>query len=228
MDYSPIWISLKTAVASMLITFILGILLAFLVYSLKNKLLKNILDAFFNLPLVLPPTVLGFVLLMILGVNHPIGKFFLDVFNIRLTFSWVSTVIAAVVISLPLMYRTTLGAFSQVNRDLIYAARTLRMSEWTILKKVLLPNSLSGIMAGTVLAFARGLGEFGATAMIAGNIAKKTRTLSLSVYSDAVGGDYASATKYVLILLAISIGTIILLNMMSSYSLKNKEGADGN
>ena len=177
LDLTPIWISLKTASITIVITFILGLLAAWWIYSRKSEALKMVFDGIFTLPMVLPPTVAGFFLLMIFGVNQPIGKFFMSAFGIRIAFSFSATVIAAVVISFPLMYRNARGAFDQVDTDLVYAARTLGMSEWNIFLKVLIPNALPGIISGGVLAFARGLGEFGATAMLAGNIIGKTRTL---------------------------------------------------
>lgn len=173
LDLTPIWISLKTASITIVITFILGLLAAWWIYSRKSEALKMIFDGIFTLPMVLPPTVAGFFLLMIFGVNQPIGKFFMNVFGVRIAFSFSATVIAAVVISFPLMYRNSRGAFEQVDTDLVYAARTLGMSEWNIFLKVLIPNALPGIISGGVLAFARGLGEFGATAMLAGNIIGK-------------------------------------------------------
>ena len=193
LDLTPIWISLKTASITIVITFILGLLAAWWIYSRKSEALKMVFDGIFTLPMVLPPTVAGFFLLMIFGVNQPIGKFFMNVFGVRIAFSFSATVIAAVVISFPLMYRNSRGAFEQVDTDLVYAARTLGMSEWNIFLKVLIPNALPGIISGGVLAFARGLGEFGATAMLAGNIIGKTRTLPVAVYSEVMSGNMESA-----------------------------------
>ena len=169
LDLTPIWISLKTASITIVITFILGLLAAWWIYSRKNEVLKMVFDGIFTLPMVLPPTVAGFFLLMIFGVNQPVGRFLMNVFGIRIAFSFSATVIAAVVISFPLMYRNSRGAFEQVDTDLVYVARTLGMNEWNIFLKVLIPNALPGIISGGVLAFARGLGEFGATAMLAGD-----------------------------------------------------------
>jgi molybdate transport system permease protein len=212
MDWSPILISMKTASLSILITFFLGILAAWLVVSLRNEVLKVILDGILTMPLVLPPTVAGFFLLYIFGVKRPIGAFFIEYFSVKIAFSWGATVIAAVVMSFPLMYRSARGAFEQVEPNLLAAARTVGMSEWKIFWKVLLANALPGVISGGVLAFARGLGEFGATAMIAGNIAGKTRTLPMAVYSEVAAGNMENAYSYVAIIVAIAFVAVIVMN----------------
>lgn len=212
MDISPILISIKTAVVSIIITFFLGILAARAVIGLNNEKNKMIWDGILTMPMVLPPTVAGFFLLLIFGVNGPVGKLFIDYFDVKIAFSWTATVIAAVVISFPLMYRSAKGAFEQVDGNLMDAARTLGRSEWWIFWKVLLPNALPGVVSGGILAFARGLGEFGATAMIAGNIAGKTRTLSLAVYSNVAAGNMDNAYQYVWILVVISFAIVVLMN----------------
>lgn len=213
MDWSPIWISLKTASVAIGITFLLGLLIAWRVVRIRSKRIRMIWDGILTLPMVLPPTVAGFFLLYLLGVKRPIGQFFLDYFGIKIAFSWQATVIAAVVISLPLMYRSARGALEQVDQNLIYAARTLGMSEIQIFFRVLFPNAASGIVSGGVLAFARGLGEFGATAMIAGNIAGKTRTLPLAVYSEVAAGHMEVAWKYVMVIVVIAFLAVLLMNM---------------
>lgn len=212
MDISPILISIKTAIVSIIITFFLGILAARAVIGLNNEKSKMIWDGILTMPMVLPPTVAGFFLLLIFGVNGPVGKLFIDYFDVKIAFSWTATVIAAVVISFPLMYRSAKGAFEQVDGNLMDAARTLGRSEWWIFWKVLLPNALPGVVSGGILAFARGLGEFGATAMIAGNIAGKTRTLSLAVYSNVAAGNMDNAYQYVWILVVISFAIVVLMN----------------
>ncbi|WP_291583237.1 molybdate ABC transporter permease subunit [Clostridium sp. UBA6640] len=212
MDISPILISIKTAVVSIIITFFLGILAARAVIGLNNEKSKMIWDGILTMPMVLPPTVAGFFLLLIFGVNGPVGKLFIDYFDIKIAFSWTATVIAAAVISFPLMYRSAKGAFEQVDGNLMDAARTLGRSEWWIFWKVLLPNALPGVVSGGILAFARGLGEFGATAMIAGNIAGKTRTLSLAVYSNVAAGNMDNAYQYIWILVGISFVIVVLMN----------------
>ena len=215
MNWSPILISMRTASVSILFTFFLGLFTARWVAGMKNKWSKIIWDGLFTLPLVLPPTVVGFFLLFIFGANRPVGRFFLEFFSVRIAFSWVATVLAAVVISFPLMYRSARGAFEQVDENLAYAARTLGMSERRIFWTVTLPTALPGVAAGGVLAFARGLGEFGATAMIAGNIAGRTRTLPLAVYSSTVGGDMQAAYFYVVVIMAVSFVVVALMNYFS-------------
>ena len=215
MDMSPILISMKTATLSIFITFFLGIGLAQLVVSLKRQTSKILSDGLFTLPLVLPPTVAGFFLLYIFGVKRPIGKFLLEYFGIKIAFSWTATVLAAVVISLPLMYRSARGAFEQVDPTILEAARTLGMSEWKIFWKLKIPLSLPGLVSGGVLAFARGLGEFGATAMIAGNMIGKTRTLPLAIYSEVAAGNMERAYGYVAIIVVLSFLVVALMNLSS-------------
>lgn len=215
MDLSPILISAKTASASIILTFFLGVGAAFLVFKMRHEKGKMILDGILTLPLVLPPTVAGFFLLYLFGVKRPLGRFFLEWFGVKIAFSWQATVLAAVVISFPLMYRSARGAFEQVDPDLLNAGRSLGMPEGRIFIKVLLPNSLPGLVSGGILAFARGLGEFGATAMIAGNIAGRTRTLPLAVYSDVAAGNMERAWTYVLILVVISFAVVTGMNYVT-------------
>ena len=222
MDISPILISMKTASLSIAVTFFLGIFAAQFAAGIRRKEWKMILDGILTLPLVLPPTVAGFFLLYIFGVRGPVGKFFLDFFSVRIAFSWGATVLASAAISFPLMYRSARGALEQVDPSLIYAARTLGFSEWDIFWKVSLPTAMPGVASGGVLAFARGLGEFGATAMIAGNIAGKTRTLPLAIYSAVAAGDMDSAYRYVLIIVLISFVVVALMNWFSFQERKRK------
>ena len=172
-DWSPIFISMKTASLSIFITFFAGLIVAWGLVKIKNDTIKIVLDGIFTLPIVLPPTVVGFFLLYIFGVRGPIGSFFIDFFAVKIAFSWPATVIAAVVMSFPLMYRSARGAFEQVDSNLLDAGRTLGMSEWKIFWKILFANALPGIISGGILAYARGLGEFGATAMLAGILRDK-------------------------------------------------------
>lgn len=216
MDYSPILISLKTASISILITFFIGIIVAKWIINLKSNKMKIILDGVLTLPLVLPPTVVGFFLLMFFGVNRPVGRFLLEFLGVKIVFSWWATVIAAVVVSFPLMYRAARGALEQVDTDLIMAARTLGLSERRIFWTIAFPLARPGITAGGILAFARGLGEFGATAMIAGNIANKTRTLPLAIYAEVAAGNMDSAFYYVAIVLAISFAVVVMMNYFST------------
>ena len=193
MDTSPIIISMKTAIVAIVFTFILGLFAARWILYRKSEAAKIFWDGIFTMPLVLPPTVAGFFLLVLFGSYGPVGKLFEDYLGIRIAFSWGATILAAVVMSFPLMYRSARGALEQIDDDLIFAARTLEMSEWSIFFRVMIPNALPGIISGGVLAFARGLGEFGATAMIAGNIPGRTRTLPLAVYSEVAAGNMDAA-----------------------------------
>lgn len=222
MDWMPVFISIKTAGASIIFTFFAGIFAAWLVVSMKNEVWKGIVDGLFTLPLVLPPTVAGFFLLSIFGVKRPVGRFFLEYFSIKIAFSWGAAVIAAVVMSFPLMYRSARSAFEQVDENLVAAARTLGMGEWTIFWKILLPGGLPGIVGGGILAFARGLGEFGATAMIAGNIAGKTRTLPLAVYSETAAGNMDKAFSYVAVIVVIAFISIGIMDAAAFRSQKKK------
>jgi len=219
MNLSPIFISLKIATITTFITFFLGIFLAKTVVSIKNRHLKLLLDSIFTMPLVLPPTVVGFFLLYIFGVRGPVGKLFLEFWGIKIVFSWLAAVIASTVISFPLMYRSARAAFEQVDENLIFAGQTLGLSNWQIFWKILFPNALPGILSGGVLSFARGIGEFGATAMIAGNIPGKTRTMPLAVYSAVAGGNMEEAYLYVGIILCISF---IIIFAMNYFGGKNK------
>ena len=222
MDYSPILISMKTAALTIVVVFFLGLLAAKFVVDLKSEKLKMVLDGVLTLPLVLPPTVAGFFLLYIFGVHRPIGSFFIQSFGIKIAFSWGATVIAAAVLSFPLMYRSARGALAQVDENLVYAARTLGFSGWRIFWEVQFPSALPGIASGGILAFARGLGEFGATAMIAGNIAGKTRTLPLAVYSAVAAGDMDTAGCYVAVIVSVSFVVVVLMNYFTRNEKKGK------
>lgn len=215
MDWSPIFISMKTASLSILITFFVGLIVAWGIVKMKNDSIKIVLDGIFTLPIVLPPTVVGFFLLYIFGVRGPIGSFFLDFFAYKIAFSWPATVIAAVVMSFPLMYRSARGAFEQVDSNLIDAGRTLGMSEWMIFRKILFANALPGIISGGILAYARGLGEFGATAMLAGNIAGQTRTLPMAVYSEVAAGNMGEASYYVIVIVVIAFIAIFIMDYVT-------------
>lgn len=207
-----ILISMRTAAWSICITFLLGVAVARFVVGLKNEKAKMLLDGVFTLPLVLPPTVVGFFLLFIFGANRPVGRFFLEYFSYKIAFSWSATVLAAVVVSFPLMYRAARGALEQVPDELTNAARTLGLPEGRIFWRISMPVALPGIAAGGVLAFARGMGEFGATAMIAGNIAGKTRTLPLAVYSAVAGGNMDEAYGIVMVIVVISFVVVAGMN----------------
>ncbi|WMM25019.1 molybdate ABC transporter permease subunit [Tissierella sp. MB52-C2] len=224
MSYFPLLLSLKAAIISTIITFILGIYIAYLTTKLKR--FKGLIDGVLTLPLVLPPTVVGFFLLVFLGKNSLIGKL-LELYNVSIVFSGSATIIASTVVSFPLMYRTARGAFEQLDKNMIYVARTLGLTEHEIFLKVMLPNSFSSIIAGTVLAFARALGEFGATIMLAGNIPGKTQTMAVAVYSAVQAGNRTLAYKWVIIMVTISFISILIMNKFETMKI-NKAGKGGN
>jgi molybdate transport system permease protein len=210
-DLSPLLISLVTTVTATAVTFVLGLLAAWRVLGLRSSL-RNGLDGLFTLPLILPPTVVGYLLLLVFGRRSPIG-IALAHLGMTIIFSWPATVIAAVVVAFPLMYRTTLGAFEQLSPALPQAARTLGASESLIFRKILLPLAGPGILAGAVLAFARALGEFGATLMLAGNIPGHTQTLPIAIFSAVEEGSLHTACIWVLLLILISVAMMQLLHL---------------
>lgn len=193
---------------------VIGIAAAYGVVRL-GKLLKGFADGILTLPMVLPPTVVGFFLLVFFGANGPAGRFFLSVFNERIVFSWYAPIIASAVVAFPLMYRTMRGAFEQFDTTLLYSGRTLGLSNTYIFWRILLPNCRFSIIAGTVLAFARGLGEFGATIMLAGNLPGKTATISVAVYSAMAAGNSSLAYRWVLIDLGISFVMMLAMNLLT-------------
>ena len=217
-DLSPAWISLKTAFTATIFTFFLGISAGWFIARYRGKL-KGIIDGILMLPLVLPPTVAGFILLLIIGKHGPIGKA-LSLFGINIIFSWPAVVIAASVVAFPLMYKTARGAFEQIDGNILNAARTLGVSEWKVFWRVAVPLAWPGIVAGTLLSFARALGEFGATLMVAGNIAGKTQTIPLAIYFAAEGGEMDKALIWVLFIFGISLMAIILMNYWLEYQRK--------
>lgn len=217
LDLSPLWISLKVALPATIFTFVLGICAARTVVKLKHG--QAVLDGLFTLPLVLPPTVVGFFLLLAFGKNSLVGQFFSQ-FGFSFIFSWQGAVIASTVVSFPLMYRTVRGAFEQINPEYLYAARTLGMTERKIFRKIMLHLAWPGILAGTILSFARALGEFGATIMIAGNIPGKTQTMSVAVYTAVQAGDRESAFLWVIIIVCFSFVMMLALNFWTSFQVR--------
>ena len=215
MDLNPLWISLKTALVATAITFILGIIVARWMARCEFKG-KSLLDGIFILPLVLPPTVVGFILLWFLGRNGWLGSFFFEIGR-PVVFSWSATVIAAAVVSFPLMYQTARGAFEQIDSNIEDAARTLGASEGTVFWRITIPMAWPGIAAGTILAFARSLGEFGATLMLAGNIPGRTQTIPVAIYFLVEGGKRQQALIWVLVILLISFVCIVALNYWKKY-----------
>lgn len=210
---TPLWISIKTSLLATFITFFIGIGSAYLVANYQGKW-KGLIDSLFTLPLVLPPTVLGFFLLLLFGKNGPMGKL-LALMNTNIIFTWSATVIAAIVVSFPMMYRSARSAFEQIDVNLISAAKTLGLSNWKIFYKIAIPLACPGIIGGVVLSFARALGEFGATLMIAGNIPGKTQTMPLAIFFEVQAMDYKGAMLWVMTIVAISVVMILILNKWS-------------
>jgi molybdate transport system permease protein len=217
MDWSPFWVSLNTAIPATVITFFLGITAAYRVQKVHRKVAR-LIDTLFTIPLVLPPTVAGFILLLIFGKNGMLGKP-LQELGFQLVFTRSAAVLAAVVVAFPLMYRSAKAALEQNDQKLIFAARTLGMSERRIFWRVCMPNAMPGIVSGTILAFARALGEFGATLMIAGNIPGKTQTMPLAIYMAIQGGDQREAMIWVVLLLVLSF---LMILVMGHYSTDRK------
>jgi molybdate transport system permease protein len=225
MDWSPLWISLNTAIPATVITFLLGIYAA--KWNLKSgKVTARILEVLFTLPLVLPPTVAGFLLLLLLGRNGILGKPLMSM-GVQVIFTRSAAVIAAVVVSFPLMYRSAKAAFEQVDQNLIYAGRTLGMSEQRIFWRIIMPIALPGVASGTILAFARALGEFGATLMIAGNIPGRTQTMPVAIYTAIQGGNEQEAVVWVMLLILISLIMILLMGGSTGDKRRASKGEEG-
>lgn len=218
-DWSPLWISLKTGVVATVICFFLGLWLAYRVTRLPS-LARSVVDGLLTLPMVVAPTVAGFFLLLIFSLKRPFGAWLYDAFDIRVVQTWLGCVIAASVIALPLMYRNARAAFEQVDGDLIDAGRTLGMSEGAIFRRVILPEAMPGVASGAVLTFARALGEYGATSMLAGNIAHKTGTISQRIALVINNGDYITAGVWVVIMLVIAFFILLAMNLISEKSVK--------
>ena len=212
LDWSPLFISIKTGIVAAVISFFLGIFAARWVIMTDNSK-KAVLDGILTMPMVLPPTVAGFILLLIFSTRRPVGAFLYESFNIRVIQSWLGCVVAAVVISFPLMYRSARGAFEQIDENIVYAARTLGMSESKIFFKVVIPSAGPGILSGTILTFARAMGEYGATSMLAGNIPGKTGTISQKIAMVIQDGDYITAGIWVIIVVAIAFAIIVAVNI---------------
>lgn len=213
-DFSPLGISLKTATIALIIIFFLGIAAAYWMLGYRGRW-KSLIEGVFVAPLILPPTVLGFILLLLFGKNGPLGQL-LDLFNFRIVFTWYAAVITATVVAFPLMYKTTLGAFEQVDASLLQVARTLGASEGKIFWRLLLPLSFPGVLAGLTLAFARALGEFGATLMLAGNIPGQTQTIPMAIFFAVEAGEMTEAWIWVFIIILISLSGIIAVNLWQS------------
>ena len=215
MDWYPLLNSLRIAAISTAAVFFLGIFAAHYIAKLP-RLVKGVLDVVLPLPLVLPPTVVGWLLLVLLGPKRPIGAWVLDTFGVRLTMNWWSAIFATIVVAFPLMYRTARGAFESFDQNLADAGRTLGRSETWIFWRVQMPVCKQGILAGTVLAFARALGEYGATSMVAGYTPGRTATISTTVYQLWRTNDDIGALKWVLVNIAISAVFLLAVNLLES------------
>lgn len=222
MDWYPLYNSLRISALSTVAVFFLGLLAAYYVARLP-RLVKGALDVILTLPLVLPPTVVGYLLLRLLGPNRPVGQWVLAQFDVKLVMTWWSAVFATIVVAFPLMYRTARGAFESFDQTLADAGRTLGRSNTYIFWRIQMPCCKQGILAGTVLAFARALGEYGATSMIAGYTPGRTATISTTVYQLWRTGDDAGAFRWVLVNLTISAVVLLAVNLLES---RQKRGVD--
>lgn len=220
LDLSPVWISLKTALTATVIASFCGAITARWMFKYRG-IGKGFIDGLLTAPLVLPPTVMGFVLLLLLGRHGPIGRL-LELLNITVIFTWYATVVASVVVAFPLMYKTALGAFKQIDTNLLASARTLGASEGRVFWKILLPLAKPGLIAGVLLAFARALGEFGATLMLAGSIPGKTQTIPIAIFFAAESGAIDQALAWVGIILVLSLSIMIIVNYWSDGQPKRK------
>ncbi|MBM6750365.1 molybdate ABC transporter permease subunit [Mediterraneibacter glycyrrhizinilyticus] len=220
LDWSPLFISLKTGVAATVISFFLGIYAARKVVKASPGK-KAVIDGILTLPMVLPPTVAGFFLLLLFSRRRLLGEFLFDQFGFKVVQTWVGCVIAATVIAFPLMYRNAKAAMEQIDVNLVYAGRTLGMSDIEIFWKVVIPTAGPGIASGTILTFARALGEYGATSMLAGNIPGKTGTISQKIAMVIQDGDYLTAGIWVVIVMIIAFVIISLMNLISGKKMKN-------
>ncbi|MCC3536255.1 MAG: molybdate ABC transporter permease subunit [Microcoleus sp. PH2017_25_DOB_D_A] len=220
-DLSPLWISLKASAIATFLTFFLGIAAARWMLSTRIRG-KALIEGIFISPLVLPPTVVGFLLLLLFGRNGAIGQLLLK-FDLTILFTCQAAVITATVVSFPLMYKTALGSFEQIDANLLNAARTLGASEWTVFWRIMLPLAWPGILAGTILAFARALGEFGATLMLAGNIPGQTQTIPMAIYFAVEAGDMRQAAIWVLIVLSLALTMLTAVNYWTDLQKKSPQ-----
>lgn len=224
MDISPLIISIKTSLVATLITFILGIVISYKIFWYKGRY-ESLIDTILTLPLVLPPTVVGFFILITIGKNGPVGMI-LKTIDINLIFTWTATVISAVIVSFPIMYRSLKSSFEQIDNNMIFAAKTLGLSEKEIFMKIMLPISYPGIIGAIILSFARAIGEFGATLMIAGNIPGKTQTMPIAIFFAVESGDMNKAMIWVMIIIGISSIVITISNFISKS--RDKKFGKGN
>jgi len=220
LDWSPLIISLKTGVVATIVSFFIGLFAARKVIKLSYKA-KAIVDGILTLPMVLPPTVAGFILLLIFSRRRPIGIFLDQQLDIQVVHTWLGCILAATVIAFPLMYRNARAAFEQIDANLVYAGRTLGMSEMNIFWRIVVPTAGPGIASGTILTFARAMGEYGATSMLAGNIPGKTGTISQRIAMVIQDGDFVTAGFWVVVVLLIAFVIIFLVNLVTGSRMKN-------
>ena len=213
MDWFPLYNSIRIAAIATVITFFFGIFLAYYIAKLP-RMLKGVLDCILTLPLVLPPTVIGFFILKSIGKNGSVGKMLIQLFNTKITMTWYASVIAVIIVTFPLMYRTVRSSFEAFDKNLIYAGKTLGLSNTFIFWEILIPNCKEGILAGIVLSFARGLGEYGATSMVSGYTPGRTATISTTVYQLWREGNDMLAYKWVFINVVISFVVLVSLNLL--------------
>lgn len=213
MDWFPLLNSIRIALIASVCTFFLGILAAYYVAKLPRGL-KGVLDVILTLPLVLPPTVVGFFLLKLMGPKGPIGGWIMEQFATKIIMTWYAAIFAVIIVTFPLMYRTVRGAFEAFDPNLLAAGRTLGRSNTWVFWRVLMPGCKQGLMAGTVLAFARGLGEYGATSMVSGYTPGRTATISTTVYQLWREGNDLLAYRWVGINLLISFGVLLAINLL--------------
>lgn len=214
-DLSPLWISLKTAGLATIATFFTGLATAYWMLGYRGRW-KSVIEGILVAPLILPPTVVGFLLLLLFGKNGPLGQLTAQ-FDFTIIFTWYAAAIAATVVAFPLMYKTALGAFEQVDSRLLQVAQTLGASRGRIFWRVLLPLSVPGILAGTTLAFARALGEFGATLMLAGNIPGQTQTMPMAIYFAVEAGAMNEAWLWTSVIMITSLSGIIAVNLWQKH-----------
>ena len=219
LDWSPLYISIKTGIVATIISFFLGIYAARRVLKASDRV-RAVVDGILTMPLVLPPTVAGFFLLLFFSRRRPLGILLYEGFGIKVVQSWLGCIIAATVIAFPLMYRNARAAFEQIDANLVYAARTLGMSEIRIFWTVVMPTARPGIASGTILTFARALGEYGATSMLAGNIPGKTATVSQRIAMVIQDGDYVTAGVWTAVVIVIAFVFILVMNLISAKAVK--------
>ena len=215
-DYRPFWVSLKTSALALVFTFVLGLAAAWRTMGTSSRL-KGVLDSVFTIPMVLPPTVCGFLLMLLFGQSTAVGRW-LIVHGVDIVFTWPAAVVSAVVVSFPLMYRTALGAFEGLDSHMLDAARTLGWSEGRIFRRLMLPLAWPSIAAGTVLAFARAMGEFGCTLFFAGNYAGVTQTIPIAIYFEWMGGSSAVALFWVAVVIVFSFAVILFINLYTAHA----------